>query len=397
MNRNADKRIRKRYLAGSILIGTGTFALLGLGEPFLAVAVLTTFAAVASMLTRPAVAGAVLAATSVANAASVLTEFYGIPSITEPLMALAVLSIAISSIRSAISVQLPQPALVLALGGYVAVQLASIFWADDPVAATGVTVGTIRDILIALVVVATIGSVGDLLVVIGGIASAGVFLAALSVHQAITGSYSSPYGGFAVATIEQIVGEVDDWRASGPFDDPNFFAQVLVVAFSLSLVCAVFSQSRRARMSGLAGAVVSGFGVVVTFSRGGTLALLAVCVCVVALRRPRPIWTMAAIAIVLVSAAALPSDFTSRVTQSTAGLPLVGGDQPIADSAVRGRASEGIVGLQMFVDHPLVGVGAGNYAVNYQDYSRELGLDPRRQDRKSHNVYVEIASETGLL
>jgi O-antigen ligase len=35
--------------------------------------------------------------------------------------------------------------------------------------------------------------------------------------------------------------------------------------------------------------------------------------------------------------------------------------------------------------------------VHYQSYSRQLGLDPRIEQRSAHNLYIEIAAETGLL
>jgi len=251
--------------------------------------------------------------------------------------------------------------------------------------------------LVALLVVATIASVDDLLVVTGGVASAGAFLGGLSAVQAATGTFSSAYGGFAVATVEQIVGELDDFRASGPFDDPNFFAQVLVVAFALTLGASLFSKDHRLRVAGLAGTGATALGILVTYSRGGVLAVAVVVVCALVIHRPTPTWTIVTIAALLVSIAALPSEFVDRAAQSTAGLPLVSDEQPIADAAVRGRTSEAIVGLQIFGDHPLVGVGVGNYPVNYQEYSRELGLDPRRQDRAPHNLYLEIGSETGVL
>ena len=50
----------------------------------------------------------------------------------------------------------------------------------------------------------------------------------------------------------------------------------------------------------------------------------------------------------------------------------------------------------MIADHPLIGVGIGNYQVLYQQYSRPLGIDPRTTPRLAHNLYLETAAETGL-
>lgn len=388
---------RRRFLlTGASAVSIATLVAIVAGRPLLAIGLLVALGVSWVAVQHPAVAGALLAGASVTNAASVFTAFHGLPSITEPLMALAVLSTVLRASRSGGSIGVT-PALVLGFGAYAAVQLISAFWADERTVAAAGSTGTVRDMVVALVIVATIGSVDDLLVVVGGFASAGALVGGLSVFQAATGTFSTPYGGFAVATVEQIVGELDDFRASGPFDDPNFFAQVLVVAFALTLGAFLFSNDRWLRVAGLIGAGTSALGILVTYSRGGVLALVAVGVCAVVMYRPSPAWTVATIVAVVVSVAALPSEFVDRAAQSTAGLPLVDDAQPIADSAVRGRTSEAIVGLQMFGDHPLLGVGVGNYPVNYQEYSRELGLDPRREDREPHNLYLEIASETGLV
>jgi O-antigen ligase len=56
----------------------------------------------------------------------------------------------------------------------------------------------------------------------------------------------------------------------------------------------------------------------------------------------------------------------------------------------------------MFEDHPLLGVGAGNYTKRYGDYSADLGSTLRSFDKFGgpyypHSTPVEILAETGLL
>ena len=55
-----------------------------------------------------------------------------------------------------------------------------------------------------------------------------------------------------------------------------------------------------------------------------------------------------------------------------------------------------IAGVLMFTEHPLLGVGIGNYETNYQDYAIVLGLEQRTEDRQAHSLYLETAAETGL-
>ena len=63
------------------------------------------------------------------------------------------------------------------------------------------------------------------------------------------------------------------------------------------------------------------------------------------------------------------------------------------------------VGWQMFTDHPLTGVGLGNYKLNFLPYKAEFLATPRGEaydfyiDRaaQAHNEYVQVLAELGVL
>src|SRR5581483_3426456 len=55
------------------------------------------------------------------------------------------------------------------------------------------------------------------------------------------------------------------------------------------------------------------------------------------------------------------------------------------------------VALEMFLDSPLVGVGAGNYPLLYPEYSRDLGVVAVASEFYPHNLYLQVAAETGTL
>jgi O-antigen ligase len=46
---------------------------------------------------------------------------------------------------------------------------------------------------------------------------------------------------------------------------------------------------------------------------------------------------------------------------------------------------------------PFFGVGLGNFEVQYQDYSRQIGLDTRRVPRTPASLYLEVLSQQGLI
>jgi hypothetical protein len=75
--------------------------------------------------------------------------------------------------------------------------------------------------------------------------------------------------------------------------------------------------------------------------------------------------------------------FSAQVTEST------GRD-------VSGRATENVVALHMFLDHPITGVGPDQYPFYYRDYTRKFGDDPRYQ-REPHSLPLQIAAEQGIV
>jgi O-antigen ligase len=68
------------------------------------------------------------------------------------------------------------------------------------------------------------------------------------------------------------------------------------------------------------------------------------------------------------------------------------------DQAIQGRATENIAALRVFRDHPLLGVGPGQFFSRYSaQYGNALDLRFLEQNRRAHNLYLEIAADTGML
>jgi O-antigen ligase len=154
-----------------------------------------------------------------------------------------------------------------------------------------------------------------------------------------------------------------------------------------------FAETRRSRrLAAWGAAALMAASIVFTFSRGGILAL-GVVVLLMLLRRPAR-WRALA-ALVLAAALAvpfLPPGYMDRLT----ALGQVGTVESNTDVSIRGRTAEAGAGWDMFMDHPLTGVGVGNYSGYYQEYARSLGIEVKRVDREPHNLFLEVAAETGL-
>ena len=92
----------------------------------------------------------------------------------------------------------------------------------------------------------------------------------------------------------------------------------------------------------------------------------------------------------------VPDTYLERISTLTDLLP--GGNNDAREEiSFRGRLSENLSGWQMFSEHPVIGVGWGNFPKHYQTYARHIGTDNRRTERGAHNLYLQIGAEQGLL
>jgi O-antigen ligase len=209
-------------------------------------------------------------------------------------------------------------------------------------------------------------------------------MAGLTVLQAATHTYGSSYLGFAQAPVRQIVGTDQSFRSAGPIGDPNFYALVLAALVPVALM-RLRDESRPAlRVAAGAAALLLGAAIVLTFSRGGLVALLAALLLFVCLARVRPAVLVACALVALPLLLLVPSSYRQRVETLRQG-----------DNSISRRVASQDVAVQMFVAHPLGGVGANNYAVSYLPYA--LRANEPAAAEEPHNLYLAIAAETGLL
>jgi len=190
-------------------------------------------------------------------------------------------------------------------------------------------------------------------------------------------------------------------RVTGTFDQPNPYGAFLNLALPLALCLLVFAKNWRIRW--LAGGAAAIIGLAAYFARSrGALLGLAVAVIVVALIRLRVdrIAAIAAGALALLSGIAwyahlLPQSIQARVgglvAIDTASLcrPYVA-----ADFSTLIRLAQWAAGINMFLAHPVLGVGAGNYSEVYPQYSVVCWPDSLGH---AHNYYINAAAETGVI
>jgi putative inorganic carbon (HCO3(-)) transporter len=222
-------------------------------------------------------------------------------------------------------------------------------------------------------------------------------LSLLSLHQYVTGNFSADYAGFAQSSVHQIVGSLHAQRLAGPIGDPNFYALILLVTVPLGLAL-LRTQLPGLLRCGLALAVAgTAATVLLTYSRGGALVLGLGCLVCMARWRVSGLHAVLVVAAVGASMAIMPNavwDRLGTVLRPFQDLHEVG---QVVDTSVELRLGAQRVALEMFLDNPFVGVGAGNYPPLYPAYSQQLGVTAVASEFYPHNLYLQVLAETGAV
>lgn len=324
----------------------------------------------------------------------VLVNFHGAPSIAKVYVPLTLL---IVILRWILYQEYPQglsrSTIVLAYG---LIGLASLLYATDPTRVSDALNDFVKDFIIVIVLLSMIQSGEVLRRVVWTLLAAGILLGTIAVYQQLTGTFDNPYWGFGQAALANIVGESNDYRVGGPGLGPNVYAQFLLLLVPLALDRLWRERSRLGRVIAAWALAVCVLTIFFTFSRGAFLGLVAILGIILVYRPPRLKYIFLTILIGALLIGFLPEQYTARL--ATLGDFLPGsGNQAESEVSFRGRLSENMSSWQMFKDHPFLGVGLNNFKANYQSYSRHLGLDPRREERSPHSLYLEYASELGFL
>jgi len=235
---------------------------------------------------------------------------------------------------------------------------------------------------------------------------AATLLAALTTIQNLTGNYDQEFMGLAQraygdpnARSETV--NLED-RARGPMDEPNRFAQVLLMAVPVGFVLA--RNARRSRNAAMAAAcmlLVLG-GVLLTYSRGAFVTLVVLMLLALPMRLVRLKGLMITGAVAVVLMGIVVPGYVARIV-SIAGVADLMGSGPAAveaDGPTRGRTTEMLAALAAYLDHPVLGVGPGQYVQFHSQYYQslpEISIRDLTEPRRAHNLYLEFAAETGTI
>jgi O-antigen ligase len=193
----------------------------------------------------------------------------------------------------------------------------------------------------------------------------GVFMAGNAVHNYATGNVE--FEGYRVGGAIQ-----------GMLGNPNDLSQFLVAMVSIAVTLLCVSRGIARKIFYAVCILVLVAGIVVTFSRGGSLALAAVFFLLMWKlgKRHRLFFISVALGLYMVFLAAAPGEYRTRL------LSIFNNDLEVAEGSADARRGLLMESVKVALRHPLLGIGMGNFRVIYKF--------------QTHNSYTQVASEMGM-
>jgi O-antigen ligase len=390
-----------RALGGSLglVAGAVTIGAVGANQPVIALGSAIAGLAATVVAIRPDAAALVVVGLIYSNAPVVMVTFHDLPVA----LAAAVPAILAAPLAYDLLVRgervVVTPALPWIVAYFLVEIVATIFARDINGAATSLQTIAIEGLALYLLLTNTIRTPAILRAVVWTLLAVGAVIAAISVYQYLTGTFGNNYFGFA-QTESSVTGLTSTGveRLAGPIGEKNRYAQIMLMLVPIGFMAFVAERRLILRLAALGSAGLTTMAMALTFSRGAAVAAGVVLLAMVVLRYIRLRYLVAALGIAAVVLVAVPQ-YADRVLTlgNVAALFSEDATGSGADNSLLSRATENLTAINVFADHPIVGVGPGQFSEYYRQYSDVIGISVRAQDREAHNLYLGLAAEAGAL
>ncbi|WP_161949115.1 O-antigen ligase family protein [Desulfomicrobium norvegicum] len=173
--------------------------------------------------------------------------------------------------------------------------------------------------------------------------------------------------------------------------DPNDTAMLLVSGLSLTIY-ALFKRNKILTKLFyffiLLSLVAS---IVLTHSRGGFIAMIFVSI-LIFIKKPDIKIAFCLLSLLFLVLFAAPQNYWNRMQTLVSGKDLHQGH------SLSSRSQLQFVGLALFMDNPILGVGAGNFGESFARYGTDssLNIGSKHAASVAHNMYLEFFVENGL-
>jgi putative inorganic carbon (hco3(-)) transporter len=226
----------------------------------------------------------------------------------------------------------------------------------------------------------------------------GGLLGTLSLYQEITQTYDNTYWDLAKVKIAFIVeGLADRPRASGPLSDPNFYAQQLLVLIPICLWWIFHARNIFMRVVAIVCLTMMAAGIGLSYSRGVLLAVVAMFAFYFVYFRVSFKYLAYLVPMLVIAYLVAPPELKDRF--STLGQFFQNEESgQVMDNSLEERSRYLVVGRNMILDSPIIGLGADHFKAHFTEYILELGQDTERDmNRNAHNYFLEVFTEHGLI
>lgn len=353
---------------------------------------------------KPELAAYLLIITTVTNLSDLFTES-GLPSINQPVVALALLCIVANQLLKTgrVNLILKITPVEWALAFYFVIVTGSVFVANDRSTATEIIIAFTKNIVILYCIIIALNTAekwkrGIWLTIIFA-----AILSSMGTFQLLTGYTEFTFFGLAKGSI---LGQYTDegvLRYGGPIGDSNVWAQILVSAVPLGVYRVLREKSPPVKIFSLVAVLLILAAVFYTYSRGAFFATVLLLVFIAWERRIELTKALFILGIGLTILAFLPQTYLSRLGTLVDIFSPPSDYSVSEDESFLGRLSVMKVGFEMFSTHPFLGIGVGNYPGEYWSYAPKVGVeanvittDQATISRQPHNLYIEVLAETGI-
>lgn len=285
---------------------------------------------------------------------------------------------------------------------------------DTSTAIARIVTYAVEGLALYLLIVNVVRTIPTLRRAVGTLLLAGSVLGGLTLYQGVTRSYEQDFGGLAQSSVAFAVDDAPAGggagrvgvggivnRAGGPVNEPNRFAQILIVLLPLALFQLRFGRSGASRALGLGAGFLILAGLLLTYSRGAFLTLAVLVALFTAVGYVRPSRIVLTVVVLLLVAPVVAPGIYERIGSISGALDVLNpaarvGAEPVA----RGRTTETLAAFHAFLDHPVLGVGPGHYLPHYSvryQLDPNIGMRYLPEPRRAHNLFAEMAAEAGLL
>ncbi|MFL5757391.1 MAG: O-antigen ligase family protein [Chloroflexota bacterium] len=377
------------------LASVGAFVVVG---PVLTLAMLVIVGIAFVTIIKPTAAVLAVAAIVYSNAAALAVTFYGAPSIVAAAVPLLLVAPGLYYLGLQFRPLIIPPAATWLLALFT-IQIVSTLLAADQWSAVGFLFTFILEGLVVFFLVTNaIRERRMLYLTLWVLLLTGAALGAISGFQQVTQTYYTAYLGFGqigdgVVPLSATLGAELKPRLAGPIGESNYYAQYMLMLVPLGIVLIRIERRPVMKLLALGATALVITAMATAASRGGFLGLVIVLMVLTLLGYIRPGQLLVGGLVALVALSAISPGYINRLIR----LQDVASGTEDADTAVLGRIGENTAALLAFSDHPIIGVGPGQFRNVYQDYARKLGADIHEGARVAHSLYLSTLAELGIV